>query len=126
MDKIVIRGGRKLRGEVQVSGSKNASLPLMAASQLAEGTHRLRRVPDLADVRTMQRLLASMGLTTERNDGDLSIGVPAQLEPVAPYELVKTMRAAVLVLGPLAARAGRRGSPCLGAVPSARGPSTSI
>lgn len=107
MDKIVIRGGRKLRGEVQVSGSKNATLPLMAASLLAEGAHRLRRVPDLADVRTMQRLLGSMGLTTERADGSLSIGVPAQLEPVAPYELVKTMRAAVLVLGPLAARVGR-------------------
>ena len=107
MDKIVIRGGRKLRGEVQVSGSKNASLPLIAASLLAEGTHRLRRVPDLADVRTMQRLLASMGLTTERTDGSLSIKVPAQLEPVAPYELVKTMRAAVLVLGPLAARVGK-------------------
>ncbi len=107
MDKIVIRGGRKLRGEVQVSGAKNAALPLMAASLLAEGSHRLRRVPDLADVRTMQRLLASMGLTTERVDGSLSIGVPAQLEPVAPYELVKTMRASVLVLGPLAARVGR-------------------
>ena len=107
MDKIVVRGGRKLRGVVPVSGSKNASLPLMAASLLAEGSHRLQRVPDLADVRTMQRLLGSMGLKTARTDGSLAIEVPPQLEPVAPYDLVKTMRAAVLVLGPLAARVGK-------------------
>jgi UDP-N-acetylglucosamine 1-carboxyvinyltransferase len=107
VEKIVIRGGRRLRGEVQVSGSKNASLPLMAASLLAEGTHQLRRVPDLADVRTLQRLLGNMGVTSQRRGGDLSITVPAQLEPVAPYEMVKTMRASVLVLGPLAARVGR-------------------
>jgi len=107
VDKIVVRGGRKLRGEVDVSGSKNATLPLMAASLLAEGSHRLRRVPDLADVRTMQRLLGSMGLKTVRTDGSLEIDVPSSLEPVAPYELVKTMRASVLVLGPLAARVGR-------------------
>lgn len=108
MDKIVIRGGRQLAGEVQVSGSKNATLPLMAASLLAEGAHCLQRVPDLADVRTMLRLLSHMGLTAVRSDGGgLSLSVPTHLEPVAPYDLVKTMRASVLVLGPLAARLGR-------------------
>jgi UDP-N-acetylglucosamine 1-carboxyvinyltransferase len=107
VDKIVIRGGRKLNGEVAVSGSKNAALPLMAASLLTEGTHRLRRVPELADVRTMQLLLASMGLSSQRDGGALAITVPSQIEPIAPYELVKTMRASVLVLGPLLARVGK-------------------
>jgi UDP-N-acetylglucosamine 1-carboxyvinyltransferase len=111
MDKIVIRGGRRLSGEVAVSGAKNAALPLVAATLLAEGEHRLRRVPDLADLRTMGRLCRHMGAEVARGEGDacheLSIRVPAVLEPEAPYELVKTMRASVLVLGPLAARVGR-------------------
>lgn len=103
----MIRGGRPLAGDVQVSGSKNATLPLMAAALLSSGKHRLTRVPDLADVRTMLRLLAHMGLGGARAGDALTLDVPEKLEPVAPYELVKTMRAAVLVLGPLAARVGR-------------------
>ena len=109
MDTIVVEGGVPLRGTVQVSGAKNAALPAVAAALLAEGDHRVANVPDLADVRTMARLLGHMGCAVERS-GDhhgLSIRVPAAVTPEAPYELVKTMRAAVLVLGPLVARWGR-------------------
>ena len=108
MDKIVIEGGTPLRGEVVVSGAKNAALPALAAALLAEGEHAVRNVPDLADVRTMGRLLAHMGCAFERADRHtVRIGVPAATRPEAPYELVKTMRAAVVVLGPLVARLGR-------------------
>jgi UDP-N-acetylglucosamine 1-carboxyvinyltransferase len=110
MDKIVIEGGVPLRGTVEVSGAKNAALPIVAASILAEGDHLVRNVPDLADVRTLGRLLAHMGCQVERNAGGrraLAVRVPAALHPEAPYELVKTMRASVVVLGPLVARWGR-------------------
>ena len=111
MDRLVIRGGRPLRGEASVSGAKNAALPAMAASLLASGEHRLRRVPKLADIATFGRLLTHMGATVERGRGrgsaELRIGIPAAPRPEAPYELVKTMRAAVLVLGPLVARVGQ-------------------
>jgi len=111
MDRIVIRGGRPLRGEVEVGGAKNAALPALAATLLAEGEHHLQRVPRLADVATMGRLLEHMGSQVARNAGgtgdQLSVVTPGDLKPEAPYELVKTMRAAVLVLGPLVARVGR-------------------
>ncbi|MBS2029497.1 MAG: UDP-N-acetylglucosamine 1-carboxyvinyltransferase [Deltaproteobacteria bacterium] len=111
MDKIVIQGGVSLKGEVTISGAKNAALPILASSILAEGEHLFRNVPDLADVRTMNKLLAIMGAEAERATGKLKdairIRVPAELTPEAPYELVKTMRASVLVLGPLCARFGR-------------------
>lgn len=111
MDAIEIQGGHALRGEVSVSGSKNATLPLLAATLLAEGTHRLTNVPRLADVATTLRLLRHMGCETERDDAvrsdEVSVRVTAQTEATAPYELVKTMRASVLVLGPLVARLGK-------------------
>jgi UDP-N-acetylglucosamine 1-carboxyvinyltransferase len=109
MDKIVVEGGVPLRGSVDVSGAKNAALPILAASLLAEGEHRVRNVPDLADVRTLGRLLGHMGCMMERAGGtrSASIRVPAKVLPEAPYELVKTMRASVVVLGPLVARWGR-------------------
>jgi UDP-N-acetylglucosamine 1-carboxyvinyltransferase len=111
MDRIVIRGGRPLRGEVEVGGAKNAALPALAATLLADGEHHLQRVPRLADVATMGRLLEHMGSEVERSAGgtgdQLTVRTPEQLKPEAPYELVKTMRAAVLVLGPLVARVGR-------------------
>jgi UDP-N-acetylglucosamine 1-carboxyvinyltransferase len=109
MDKIVIDGGVALRGSVAVSGAKNAALPTLAASLLAEGDHVVRNVPDLADVRTMGRLLASMGCTFERDPAGhvARIRVPSTVKPEATYELVKTMRASVVVLGPLAARWGK-------------------
>jgi UDP-N-acetylglucosamine 1-carboxyvinyltransferase len=109
MDKIVIEGGVPLRGTVQVSGAKNAALPALAAALLAEGDHAVRNVPDLADVRTMGRLLRHMGCAAERLEGGhaVALRVPAAVTPEAPYELVKTMRASVLVLGPLVARWGQ-------------------
>jgi UDP-N-acetylglucosamine 1-carboxyvinyltransferase len=111
MDSIEIRGGRPLKGVVIVSGSKNASLPLLAATLLAEGTHRLGNVPDLADVATTGRLLRHMGCDFERGAAPdahtLQIVVGRDVRPEAPYELVKTMRASVLVLGPLVARLGK-------------------
>ncbi|HYG69919.1 MAG TPA: UDP-N-acetylglucosamine 1-carboxyvinyltransferase, partial [Anaeromyxobacteraceae bacterium] len=112
MDKIVVEGGVPLRGTVEVSGAKNAALPLIAASLLAEGDHSVRNVPDLADVRTLSRLLVHMGCQVEPNAGAraaLAIRVPSDAGVVAeaPYELVKTMRASVVVLGPLVARLGK-------------------
>ncbi|HET7787842.1 MAG TPA: UDP-N-acetylglucosamine 1-carboxyvinyltransferase [Myxococcales bacterium] len=107
MDAIEISGGKPLHGEVQVSGSKNATLPQIAAALLAPGTSVFRGVPDLADIRTLARLLANMGVKVERSGSDLHLDASAVANPVAPYELVKTMRASVLVLGPLVARFGR-------------------
>ncbi len=109
MDKIVIEGGVPLRGDVRVSGAKNAALPALAATLLAEGEHRIANVPDLADVRTMGRLLAHMGceIGRDRDAHGATVHVPAAVAPEAPYELVKTMRASVVVLGPLVARWGR-------------------
>jgi UDP-N-acetylglucosamine 1-carboxyvinyltransferase len=111
MDKIVIKGGVSLKGEVAISGAKNAALPILAASLLAEGEHTFRNVPDLADVTTMGKLLQLMGADFERQNGKhkdvVHIRVPKQVVPEAPYDLVKTMRASVLALGPLCARFGR-------------------
>jgi UDP-N-acetylglucosamine 1-carboxyvinyltransferase len=110
MDKIVIEGGVPLRGTVDVSGAKNAALPIIAAALLAEGDHAVRNVPDLADVRTLGKLLGHMGCALERIAGErraVGIRVPRTVNPEAPYELVKTMRASVLVLGPLVARWGK-------------------
>jgi UDP-N-acetylglucosamine 1-carboxyvinyltransferase len=107
MDAIEISGGKPLRGEVQVSGSKNATLPQIAAALLAPGPCVFRGVPDLADIRTLGRLLANMGVRVERSGADLHVDASQVSNPQAPYELVKTMRASVLVLGPLVARFGR-------------------
>jgi UDP-N-acetylglucosamine 1-carboxyvinyltransferase len=110
LDKIVVEGGVPLRGTVVASGAKNAALPIVAAALLAEGDHVIRNVPDLADVRTFGKLLGHMGCQFERNAGEkgaVGIRVPAAVKPEAPYELVKTMRAAVVVLGPLVARWGK-------------------
>jgi UDP-N-acetylglucosamine 1-carboxyvinyltransferase len=108
MDKILIEGGVPLHGTVAVSGAKNAALPVIAAALLAEGDHHIGNVPDLADVRTLSRLLAHMGCRVERGaGGSVEVHVPRDASPEAPYDLVRTMRASVLVLGPLLARWGR-------------------
>ena len=107
MEKLVIEGGRSLHGEVKISGAKNAALPLIAASLLAPGIHVLHNVPDLRDTRTMLRLLESLGLSWERQGSTLKIDGTGLRCSEASYELVKTMRASVLVLGPLLARLGR-------------------
>jgi len=108
LQKIVIRGGARLRGEVRVSGSKNAALPILASALLARGRSTFRNVPALGDVRTMGRLLAQLGATvTDAGKGVTRIDTTDAAGHEAPYELVKTMRASVLVLGPLVARGGR-------------------
>ena len=110
MDKILIEGGTPLGGTVHVSGAKNAALPVIAAALLAEGDHLVRNVPDLADVRTMGRLLGHAGCTFERLPGQpatVAIRTPPMVKPEAPYDLVRTMRASVVVLGPLLARWGQ-------------------
>lgn len=108
MDKIVVRGGRRLTGEVQVSGAKNAALPLLTSALLASGTTTFKNVPMLNDVITMGKLLRRLGCEVT-GDRTISIRPPetgAGETFIAPYELVKTMRASVLVLGPLVARYG--------------------
>ena len=107
MDKLVIRGGKRLKGSVTVSGSKNAALPIMAATLLAPGEHILRNVPHLRDVSTMGRLIANLGagFHLEKNRAILDCSEIRHHE--APYDLVSTMRASVLVLGPLVARLGK-------------------
>jgi len=106
MDKLAIQGGVRLRGEARVSGAKNAALPLLCAALLSPAPLRLTNVPRLRDVRTMLDLLARMGVAVER-DGDAVLLAAGRIDrPVAPYELVKTMRASILVLGPLVARGG--------------------
>jgi UDP-N-acetylglucosamine 1-carboxyvinyltransferase len=105
---IVIKGGARLSGEVRVSGSKNAALPILASSLLASGPSIYRNVPDLGDVRTMRKLLIDLGATVDEATGDATIVDTAGVNNLeAPYDLVKTMRASVVVLGPLVARHGR-------------------
>ncbi|HLS86223.1 MAG TPA: UDP-N-acetylglucosamine 1-carboxyvinyltransferase, partial [Burkholderiales bacterium] len=108
MDRLRISGGRALEGTVQVSGAKNAALPIMCAALLTSGRLELENVPRLMDVATMARLLSRMGVEASRaDDGRLTLQASRIADPTAPYELVKTMRASVLVLGPLLARCGR-------------------
>jgi len=107
MEKILIEGGKGLCGEINVSGAKNAVLPLMAACILNSGVNSFTNVPDLADVRTMIELLEIIGAKIEFENGDLSIDSTGINNWEAPYELVRTMRASVLVLGPLIARFGK-------------------
>ncbi len=105
MDKIVIKGGARLRGEVRVSGAKNAALPILASSLLATARSTYRNVPELGDVRTMKRLLGDLGAVVE-GGGVTHVDTSHITKLEAPYELVKTMRASALVLGPLVARHG--------------------
>ncbi len=109
MDKLLIRGGRQLHGEVQISGAKNAALPQMCAALLTREPVHLLNVPRLQDVATMRRLLDNMGVQTQTHGerGGMSFQAIDSIKPEAPYELVKTMRASVLALGPLLARFGR-------------------
>ena len=108
MDKIVVQGGARLEGELRVNGAKNAALLIQCAALLTSGKTTLRHVPKLSDVRTMSRLLERLGCTVE-GDRTLSIDAAGVAEGPceAPYDLVKTMRASVTVMGPLLARYGR-------------------
>ncbi len=104
MDKLVITGGARLSGEVAISGAKNAALPILCASLLSTEPLTLTNVPGLNDIGTMLKLLAQMGVKIEREGNRVTLDASGLNNPLAPYELVKTMRASILVLGPLLAR----------------------
>ena len=106
MDKLAIRGGAPLSGEIRISGAKNAALPILCAALLTDETLTLANVPALNDVRTMRTLLGQMGVKASDGPGTLSLSAHKVDWPLAPYELVKTMRASILALGPLLARCG--------------------
>ncbi|OGW62766.1 MAG: UDP-N-acetylglucosamine 1-carboxyvinyltransferase [Nitrospirae bacterium RBG_16_64_22] len=107
MQRLLMRGGVPLTGEVQVSGAKNAALPIIAATLLAPGPFRFSNVPVLMDVTTIGNLLERLGATVQREGDRLAVDTTVLHGTEAPYDLVKTMRASVLVLGPLLARMGR-------------------
>jgi UDP-N-acetylglucosamine 1-carboxyvinyltransferase len=107
MDKLLIRGGRPLQGEVAISGAKNAALPELCAALLTDEPVMLANVPQLQDVATALKLLRHMGVQVERGDAGVTLDARTLLNAEAPYDLVKTMRASILVLGPLLARHGR-------------------
>lgn len=106
MDKIVIRGGTPLRGEVHNSGAKNAALPVVVSSLLAPGWHTFHRIPDLGDIRTIKKLLSTFGVKFEECGRTLRVNSEGIDAVEASYDLVRTMRASILVLGPLVARMG--------------------
>lgn len=129
MDRILIQGGVPLTGTIEVSGAKNAALPIMAASLLTTEPLHLSNVADLADIASMRRLLQVLGVNATDlagAPGRLMLHAPELLSTTAPYELVRKMRASVLVLGPLLARTGEAHVSCPVAAPSVRGRSTCI
>jgi UDP-N-acetylglucosamine 1-carboxyvinyltransferase len=107
MDAIRLRGGNTLRGTVRISGAKNAALPILCATLLSDGASRLRNVPDLRDITTTAALLRFLGRGVQVSPPEVTVEAGSNVRPEAPYELVKQMRASVLVLGPLVARFGR-------------------
>jgi UDP-N-acetylglucosamine 1-carboxyvinyltransferase len=107
MDKFVIEGGAPLHGSIATSGSKNSALPALAAALLTDEPVVLERIPRVRDIRTMERLLVDIGSEVEVDEERVTLNTKKIVSPEAPYELVKTMRASSLVLGPLVARAGR-------------------
>jgi len=105
MEKMLIQGGSPLKGTVKVSGAKNAALPAIAACLLTGGWHRISRVPKLKDIETIKKIMSKMGvLFRQEEEGVLSINSESMTRSVAPYDLVRTMRASILLLGPLLAR----------------------
>ncbi|MDQ6758417.1 MAG: UDP-N-acetylglucosamine 1-carboxyvinyltransferase [Acidobacteriota bacterium] len=107
MDKLVIQGGKPLQGEVTISGAKNSALPALAACLLTKEPVHLSRMPRVRDIRTMQKLLMWTGATVEGSGTNVKVHASTLNKPEAPYDVVKTMRASSLVLGPLVARTGR-------------------
>lgn len=106
MDKLVVHGGAILRGAINISGSKNASLPILAAALLTEDDCIIRRVPDVSDTNYMIQIISALGADVERSSGTVRITC-ADISDEAPYELVRRMRASICVMGPLLARKGR-------------------
>ena len=106
MDKLLIEGGHRLQGEAEMSGAKNAALPILCAALLTREPLTLTNVPQLNDIGTMLKLLAQMGVAVQREGSVVTLDASGLDNPLAPYEMVKTMRASILVLGPLVARCG--------------------
>jgi len=108
MDKILIKGGSKLSGSVRISGAKNSALPIIFSTLLVEGSHRITNLPDLADVNYALKILEELGAECvfNKEESYADIVIPKKLDPVATYDLVRKMRASILVLGPLLARFG--------------------
>ena len=107
MDKIIVEGGRPLAGKVKISGAKNAALPMLISSLLADGTSTFTNVPDLMDIKSTSLLLSHLGAQVETCEDTVRISAGDLTQFEAPYDLVRKMRASVLVLGPLVARLGR-------------------
>lgn len=107
MDKFVIQGGVPLEGEIEVSGAKNSALPVLAACLLTADRVTIDRIPPVRDIATMQKLMKHIGAQVTVKEGRVTVEASEIEHPEAPYELVKTMRASSLVLGPLLARCGR-------------------
>ena len=107
MDRIIIRGGNPIKGSVEVSGAKNAALPILAACLLTGGAHRLKRIPALRDIRTIRAIMSKMGVGFREDGEALWVNSENINEFEASYDLVRTMRASILLLGPLLARLGR-------------------
>jgi UDP-N-acetylglucosamine 1-carboxyvinyltransferase len=106
MDKLLIEGGHRLQGEAEMSGAKNAALPILCAALLTREPLTLTNVPQLNDIGTMLKLLMQMGVAVQRDGSTVTLDASGLDNPLAPYEMVKTMRASILVLGPLVARCG--------------------
>ena len=107
MDRILIEGGYPLKGTVRMSGAKNAALPVLAACLLTGGWHRLKRIPKLRDVHTIKLIMSRMGVVFQEENDRLAVNSDDLHKYIASYDLVKTMRASILLLGPLLARLGR-------------------
>jgi UDP-N-acetylglucosamine 1-carboxyvinyltransferase len=125
MDKLLIEGGARLSGEVAISGAKNAALPILCAALLTAEPVTFTNVPRLNDIDTLLELLEQMGVKVAARGDTVTLDASGLDNPVAPYEMVKTMRASILVLGPLVARCGEARVSCPAAARSARGRWTS-
>ena len=128
MDRLIITGGRPLKGEIAISGAKNAALPLMCASILSDQPLELSNLPRLADISTLAAVLEHLGVQVRAGDGGsghgartMTLDASGLLETTAPYDMVRKMRASILVLGPLLAVMVGPGFPCRGAARSATG-----
>jgi len=106
MDKLIVHGGSTLKGSINISGAKNASLPILAAALLTEDDVIIRRVPDVSDTNYMIQILSALGAEVERSSGTVRINA-ANIVADAPYELVRKMRASICVMGPLLTRLGK-------------------
>jgi len=107
LDQLIIHGGKELNGEINISGAKNAALPILISSLLSDKPLNLKNVPDLYDIKTTFKLLGVLGVAIENTDSSVTLNAESITQYDAPYDLVKTMRASILVLGPLLTRFGK-------------------